>query len=91
MSAGRRVRPRCVRESSRRAEACYFSCQKATRGDGRVSSQNEDRLERALETLLIPVVRVALKRGLAFGRFSELVKRATSPPPDAISPFPIGS
>ena len=41
-----------------------------------MSSQNEDRLERALETLLIPVVRVALKRGLAFGRFSELVKRA---------------
>ncbi len=41
-----------------------------------MSSQKEDRLERALETLLIPVVRVALKRGLAFGRFSELVKRA---------------
>jgi hypothetical protein len=41
-----------------------------------MSEQTNDPLERALETLLIPVVRVALKRGLAFGRFSELVKRA---------------
>ncbi len=41
-----------------------------------MSSSNRDPLERALETLLIPVVRLALKRGLAFSRFSELVKRA---------------
>jgi len=41
-----------------------------------MSQQTNDQLERALETLLIPVVRIALKRGLAFGRFSELVKRA---------------
>jgi len=41
-----------------------------------VSQQTKDPLERALKTLLVPVVRVALKRGLAFGRFSELVKRA---------------
>ena len=41
-----------------------------------MSKQTKDPLERALETLLLPVVRVALKRGLAFGRFSELIKRA---------------
>ena len=41
-----------------------------------MSSQNPDPLERALEMLLLPVVRLALKRGLAFGRFSEMLKRA---------------
>ena len=41
-----------------------------------MSRQTDPPLERALETLLIPIVRLALKRGLAFGRFSELVKRA---------------
>jgi hypothetical protein len=41
-----------------------------------VSESGRDPLERALETLLRPVVRLALKRGLAFGRFAEIVKRA---------------
>lgn len=41
-----------------------------------MSQSEHDPLERALETLLRPVVRLALKRGLAFGRFSEMVKRA---------------
>lgn len=36
----------------------------------------QDPLERALEALLLPLVRLALKRGLAFGRFTELLKRA---------------
>lgn len=35
-----------------------------------------DPLERALATLLRPVVRLALKRGLAFGRFAEILKRS---------------
>lgn len=41
-----------------------------------MSRPNPDPLERALETLLRPVVRLALKRGVALGRFSEIVKRA---------------
>jgi hypothetical protein len=41
-----------------------------------VSEKDRNPLEHALETLLLPVVRLALKRGLAFGRFSEIVKRA---------------
>lgn len=41
-----------------------------------MSPSNPDPLERAIETLLMPVVRLALKRGLAFGRFSEMLKRA---------------
>ena len=41
-----------------------------------MAEPQRDPLERALEMLLRPVVRLALKRGLAFGRFSEIVKRA---------------
>ena len=41
-----------------------------------MNASSENPLERALEALLLPVVRLALKRGLAFGRFSEIVKRA---------------
>jgi Family of unknown function (DUF6502) len=41
-----------------------------------LSPSKPNSLERALEALLLPVVRLALKRGLAFGRFSEIVKRA---------------
>ena len=41
-----------------------------------MNQPERDPLERALETLLRPIVRLALKRGLASGRFFELVKRA---------------
>lgn len=37
---------------------------------------NPDPFERAIELLLRSVVRLALKRGVAFGRFAEIVKRA---------------
>ncbi len=41
-----------------------------------MSESDRNPLEHALETLLQPIVRLALKRGLAFGRFAEMVKRA---------------
>lgn len=37
---------------------------------------NPDPFEHALETLLRPLVRLALKHGVAFGRFAEIVKRS---------------
>ncbi len=41
-----------------------------------MTESNADKLDRAIVVLLRPVVRLVLKRGMAFGRFSELVKRA---------------
>jgi hypothetical protein len=41
-----------------------------------VARPTTDPLERALLTLLRPLVRLVLKRGMAFGRFAEIVKRA---------------
>ena len=41
-----------------------------------MTKSDPDPLERALLALLVPLVRLVLKRGMAFGRFSELVKRA---------------
>lgn len=41
-----------------------------------MTKSNPDPLERALLALLVPLVRLVLKRGVAFGRFSEIVKRA---------------
>lgn len=41
-----------------------------------MSDSPADPLERALATLLRPLIRLVLKRGMAFGRFAEIVKRA---------------
>lgn len=41
-----------------------------------MTQTNPDPFERAVETLLRPLVRLALKRGVAFGRFAEIVKRS---------------
>lgn len=41
-----------------------------------MTQSDSDPLERALLTLLVPLVRLVLKRGMAFGRFAEIVKRA---------------
>lgn len=41
-----------------------------------MTKSNPDPLERALLALLVPLVRLVLRRGMAFGRFAEIVKRA---------------
>ncbi|MBY0401540.1 hypothetical protein K2X89_14685 [Myxococcota bacterium] len=41
-----------------------------------MAKKSSDSLERAVVALLRPLVRLVLKRGMAFGQFAELVKRA---------------
>jgi len=43
---------------------------------GNVPKKSSDSLERAVVALLRPLVRLVLKRGMAFGQFAELVKHA---------------